>query len=166
MENRNLYSLLCPEKKDVDEWLYEFLSTSNAKKVFFDAPLSLPRIYFDEEDEKSTHHYRQADIELKAMSPMFLGGLSARAIALKKRCGKKGMIFYETYPKAVLLQRFSGMTKDQALLSIEKELGYLIEQKDLSEHQKDSLLAWYAGKKNLDGESFIYGREIEGQIFV
>ena len=66
--------------------------------VFLDAPLSLPGIYRGIKGCKD-YHFRKADRELKAMSPMFLGGLTARAIELSDKMRKDGIPVFETYPR-------------------------------------------------------------------
>ena len=89
---------------DCDSFILNAADHFKPSHVFIDAPLSLPGVY------KNIHgcnnyHFRQADLDLKAMSPMFLGGLAARAIQLKTQLEEKGMEVFETYPR-ILANRF------------------------------------------------------------
>ncbi len=166
-ENALLHVELCPAKIDVDAWLYQEMIKAGVQAVFIDAPLSLPKIYFDPEDTQSTHHYRRADIELKAMSPLFLGGLTARAIALASKLKKSQIACYETYPKAVRNQRFSGKERQEALVDLQKSASVQIENiSSLSVHAQDSVFAWFAGYMYMQKQSLIFGRQEEGQIFL
>lgn len=47
-----------------------------------------------------------ADRQAKDMSPMFLGGLTARAIALSKEWRKLGIAVHEAYPAALIRQEW------------------------------------------------------------
>jgi len=84
---------------DADRFLLDRLLDYQPAAVFLDAPLSLPGVY---RDLSGCHDYfyRLADKQLKAMSPMFLGGLTARAMQLKAALERRGLTVYETYPAA------------------------------------------------------------------
>ena len=69
------------KNKDADKWLKELLEPLRPNVIGIDAPLSIPGA-LREIDGFTNYHYRKADLEAKAMSPMFLGGLTARAIEL------------------------------------------------------------------------------------
>ena len=70
------------KKKDADAFLQKALTELDLRALFLDAPLSLPGVYrFGKPYED--YFYRQGDRMVKAMSPMFLAGLTARAIRLK-----------------------------------------------------------------------------------
>jgi predicted nuclease with RNAse H fold len=85
--------------KDADVFLYDCLVKLNPACVFIDAPLSLPGVY-SLGGAYTDHFFRQADKQLQAMSPMFLGGLTARAIKLKKELNAISVPVFETYPAA------------------------------------------------------------------
>jgi uncharacterized protein len=70
--------------------------------VAIDAPLSLPGVY-QNLPGYADYFYRVADRELKAMSPMFLGGLTARAIQLTAAMRSEGYKIIEAYPSALHL---------------------------------------------------------------
>ncbi|MEL7432249.1 MAG: hypothetical protein AAGI90_06995 [Chlamydiota bacterium] len=167
LKKKTITTVLSPKKTDVDLWLEDFLQKEGIHVVFMDAPLSLPKIYFDPLDQESSHHFRQVDRELGAMSPLFLGGLTARAMAFKQKIEKRGATVLETYPSAILRKRFSEKTLDEALLLIASEVEFAFPSIDgMNPHEKDSILAWYAGYRYHKKESMIFGRKEEGQIFL
>ena len=109
------------------------------------------------------------------MSPMFLGGLTARAIQLSKPYEKVGVLFYETYPaqivKHYLVDITEGYKKQQIFLAnfskiLEQQLPYKLTAPPTNWHQVDSILAWWAGWRYENGEVKIYGNEEEGVIYV
>ena len=83
------------KKQDADAFVVSMLHEYPADIVGIDAPLSLPGIYRDLEG-KNDFHYRAADRQAKAMSPMFLGGLTARAMKLASEIETTTI---EVYPK-------------------------------------------------------------------
>ncbi len=87
-------------------------------EVFLDAPLSLPNVY-KEVPGFEDFFYRIADRDVKAMSPMFLGGLTARAMKIKTQLEALGFRVHEVYPSA--------LSGELGL----KELGYKKEQKNI-----------------------------------
>lgn len=86
--------------EDADVFLLRMLLDLKPAQIFIDAPLSLPGIYKGLPDYND-FFYRQADRTLKAMSPMFLGGLTARAMQLSARLAQEGMDCFEAYPAAL-----------------------------------------------------------------
>jgi uncharacterized protein len=70
--------------------------------IALDAPLSLPGVYQNLHGY-SDYFYRVADRQLKAMSPMFLGGLTARAMQLSVALRSEGCEVFEAYPSALHL---------------------------------------------------------------
>jgi len=83
------------KKQDADAFVLSVLRKYPADIVGIDAPLSLPGVYRGLEGNDD-FHYRSADRRAKAMSPMFLGGLTARAMKLASEIDKKTI---EAYPK-------------------------------------------------------------------
>lgn len=149
LENDWITVLQSRKGDDADQWLQQVIQENNIQKVFLDAPLSLPAAYFDASSDD--FFYRKADRILGAMSPMFLGGLTARAMRLKRTWNSQGITVYETYPAA--------LNKELALANYKKDIGEflneLFQQKGLEKitlkesiknwHQLDALLAWYSG---------------------
>ncbi len=151
--------------EDADKFIRNYVVALNAEHLFLDAPLSLPKGLLSDSDEV---FYREADRILQAMSPMFLGGLTSRAILLKKLLAKQGRKVYEIYPKALVKE-----------LSIEEHYKKDLEafQEALQEfcpplpeirnwHQVDACLAWLSGFRFTQGEASSYGEESEGIIYV
>jgi hypothetical protein len=84
-------SFFRPEKGlDADVAVFRVLTEMRPATVGIDAPLSLPGRYRDLPG-CSDYFYRHCDRELKAMSPMFLGGLTARAMRLSDQMRETGV---------------------------------------------------------------------------
>ncbi len=86
----------CEKGDDADAWLDERVSMFAPSAIYIDAPLSLPGAYFGKGQD---YFYRSADRLAGGMSPMFLGGLTARAIRLAERWGaggtrKRAMVYW------------------------------------------------------------------------
>ena len=64
---------------DGDAWLRSLIDELRPAAIYIDAPLSLPGVYTGRGHD---HFFRAADRQAGGMSPMFLGGLTARAMAL------------------------------------------------------------------------------------
>jgi uncharacterized protein len=84
-------------KRDADAFLMQLLLEHSPRRVFIDAPLSLPGVY-QKLPGYSDFFYRRADRALRAMSPLFLGGLTARAMQLNDKMIPHKIQFLETYP--------------------------------------------------------------------
>ena len=92
----SIVSLHRPKKgEETDSWIVKLLTELNPALVAIDAPLSLPGIYL-EPKKYTDYFYRACDRELQAMSPMFLGGLTARAMRLKDILTKTTVEVIET----------------------------------------------------------------------
>lgn len=162
------------KKKDADKFLLHCIEELQFTHIFIDAPLSLPGVYINPQDY-TDYFYRAADKVLKGMSPMFLGGLTARAMRLTAQLTTQNIQVFETYP-AIHAQRFN-----LKLLSYKKQLAHLsgviqFLQKELpfsfhsnlikSWHHVDALLAFYAAYRYQNQTIDIIGTEAEGQIFI
>lgn len=166
--------LISEKKKDADLFLINAVSTLKPKYIFLDAPLSLPGVY-TMPNEYDDYFYRQGDKLLKGMSPMFLGGLTARAMRLKETFSKQNINVFETYP-AIHAQRF-----ELKKINYKKQLQYLPDvvkklqsrlpfsfdnQQITTWHHVDALLAFYSGFRFLKGVIESFGEEKEGVIWV
>lgn len=162
------------KKKDADKFLLNIAADLNPKSIFLDAPLSLPGVYTMPE-QYDNYFYRASDQLLKGMSPMFLGGLTARAMRLKKQLEQQNIQVFETYP-AIHAQRF-----ELKKLNYKKQLQYIDgvvdflhkalpfsfdNQQIKSWHQVDALLAYYSGFRFMNSEIEQFGEENEGVIWV
>lgn len=142
--------------------------------VGIDAPLSIPGVLRGL-DGFSNYHYRLADLEAKAMSPMFLGGLTARAMELKNQIER---LHYsrviEVYPKLTANELELDMKrykKDrgylrECLVKITEKVNWSIDQSDFTNwHQLDALLALISTEKFTQNTSSSLGNKAEGLIY-
>lgn len=173
---RQIRFLQSAKKRDADIFLLENFDELHPDLIYLDAPLSLPRGFF--EKERAEYFYRQCDKEVGAMSPMFLGGLTARAIKLRDSLPR--YTFYEAYPGG--LARELGINKEQykktvnyipqvskAILTyLNEALGevFIFESIPKNWHQVDALLALTVGFRHAKGLSLCYGDEKEGVIYI
>ncbi|MFK8056685.1 MAG: hypothetical protein AB8F78_11245 [Saprospiraceae bacterium] len=160
------------KKKDADKFIVDTLSALPPGKVGLDAPLTLPGVYSNSEDY-SDYFYRACDRELKAMSPMFLGGLTARAMRLTSQLKKLGWEVGEVYPAALAKALpLSAYAKTEAssipevhleLTSLLSPLGKLPEL--LNYHQVDGAVALLAAYRNATESGKSIG-DAEGLIWI
>ncbi|HEX8531742.1 MAG TPA: DUF429 domain-containing protein [Cytophagales bacterium] len=162
-------------KADADAFLRNYLLQCQPAFIFLDAPLSLPGVYRGLPGCQD-YFYREADRQLGAMSPMFLGGLTARAMQLTDALQRNGLVVHETYPAAqarrLNLQPAGYKREPAALVPV---LGHI--QQNVSSlsftaadlpswHHVDALLALLAAVRFTRGEHEVYGNEMEGQIIL
>jgi predicted nuclease with RNAse H fold len=165
-KNNQLHFLQSEKKKDADAFLIKNIHELNPEKIFIDAPLSLPGVYSNNGDD---FFYRQCDRAVNAMSPMFLGGLTARA--MKLRAGFSHLHFYEIYPAhlvRVLFLENKFYKKDLAAFSelLKIELAIVFFQPPDNWHQVDAALAWLSGWRFEKQKAIIFGDKKEGFICV
>lgn len=163
-------------KKDADQFIRQFVKTHHPQQIFIDAPLSLPGV-FQGLPQHDDFFYRVSDREVKAMSPMFLGGLTARAMKLKHEVLQwdDGIRFHEVYPGH--LARLLGLDRDQ----YKKKMEYIPQHMEVlapllpydldraqcqNWHQFDALLAFLSGARYNRGEHKSFGNPQEGIILV
>lgn len=157
------------KKKDADKMIIDWVSEHNPDLIMLDAPLSLPIVYRDP-SKGSDYHYRQCDRELGAMSPMFLGGLTARAMKLRAQIAYGNCL--ETYPKQVMKSRFPLLKEfyktdtEKFCDKLQENIPFLFESTLSNWHQVDSCLAWFAGWQMQHGEATYFGDLDEGRIHV
>jgi uncharacterized protein len=161
--------------QDADKWLVQLINDTKPASVFIDAPLSLPKIYSSGVfTSASEYFYRLCDKELHAMSPMFIGGLTARAIRLKTLLSEKGIAVLETYPSGlakIIFPDLTGYKKGSASLQLYTEalqnlLPINLADKPSNWHQFDCILAWLSGYRHLNQKANLYGDAREGIIIV
>lgn len=163
------------KKKDADKFLIDSIRHHKPKTVFIDAPLSLPLIY--SAGVGTDYFYRQCDKELSAMSPMFLGGLTARAMKLKSQLEAENILVRETYPahlvkilglESTYLKKTNNY--DNFLSAISNQyLKFGIELNDqqtnnLNWHKLDSLLALLSAIRFSHNLAETFGNIQEGTI--
>ncbi len=167
-----LVLLTSEKKKSADDFLLHHLNVVKPDIVMFDAPLSLPGAYFGWKDYHN-FHYRRCDKALNAMSPMFLGGLTARAMSLKSAVNGD-FPFLETYPGAFMktfFPEFKAYKKEQDKLKEALEnLRGIFDFPELktslnSWHSFDALVCWISGLRYATGEAECIGEKKEGLIY-
>lgn len=160
------------KKQDADQMILDLAEDLSPKLVAIDAPLSLPGVYQGLPGAKD-YFYRKADSELKAMSPMFLGGLTARAIKLKDHLEKKGVTVIEAYPvktgSDLGLKDHGYRSKDVDFPVIIRKLtqatSWQIREEGLTGHHIDAVLALYTAQRFREGLAKQAGIENEGLIY-
>lgn len=154
--------------QDADAALRAFVARRRPHAVYVDAPLSLPSAYLH---GGSDFFYRECDRMLAAMSPMFLGALTARAIQLKHTLAPAPV--FEVYPRAAarLLeqQQVRGYREARPrayLARLQRCLPLPFCGVVTSWHDIDAILAWWSGWRHRRGEACAFGDPSEGVIWV
>lgn len=155
----------CEKKVNADTWLKNQLQELGASDVYIDAPLSLPGAFFG---KGSNFHFREADKITNAMSPMFLGGLTARAMDLKHTLVH--LTFYEIYPAYFQSQiiQSSSYKKDIGSFLSDLTVKYplALEKNPSNWHQVDALLALLIGERHQHNRHLVIGNLTEGVIII
>ena len=173
--NHPLQLFASQKKQDADAFILRTLTDNQVSKVYLDAPLSLPGIYRGLPNYQD-YFYRQGDRMLRAMSPMFLGGLTARAIKLKDQLTTQGIEVLEVYPGPLAKMwdlPSEGYKKQKANIEsvcnlLRNKLPYTMPDLDviLDWHHVDALLALAIAYRHEAGEAQAYGNPQEGIIWV
>ena len=154
---------------NADQFILSFFEQSNCALIGIDAPLSLPGVYRGLPDFDD-YQYRKADRELHAMSPMFLGGLTARAMRLSSQLRKMGHYLIEIYPAAILRHLCGEISKDdnsfELLSRIEALSGVPAPCEVIDGHERDAYLALISTLRYQRGTAKSFGDTIEGVIVV
>lgn len=159
------------KNQDADQMILDFVADYKPELIGLDAPLSLPGVYTNRE-ACSDYFYRACDREVSAMSPMFLGGLTARAMKLKSLLKDKTQLI-EVYPamvaKTLNLAEFKYKKKEAEYSKMYRKLeGWLDQNYEFeleSSHQFDAILALYISKRFYADEASFVGKEEEGFIY-
>ena len=165
-KNSQLHFLQSEKKQDADIFLRKNILELKPSKIFMDAQLSLQGVYQKNGDD---YFYLKCDREVNAMSPMFLGGLTARA--MKIRASFPEIPFYEIYPAHLVRILFSDnpfYKKDLNSFSqiLESQLPVGLSAHPCNWHQVDAVLAWFSGWRFKNNTAIIFGEENEGIICV
>lgn len=152
---------------DGDAWLQHCIADLCPQAIYIDAPLSLPGAYLG---KGSDHFFRVADRQAGGMSPMFLGGLTARAMALASGWRRAGIEVYEAYPAALIRHAWenlgirAGATIPASKLRIMAGMVLLPPPEPADRHEADAWLCWVIGHRHQRGEAKAYGTTEEGMI--
>jgi len=173
IRNNQITFLQSTKKQDADILIQKFIAQNDVHLIGLDAPLSLPQIYTNP-TQGTDYFYRMADKLLGAMSPMFLGGLTARAMQLSAYCKKKGIDVIEVYPAAIAkrwdLEQFE-YKKSFRFISqicdvIQEKTGYSFSEEIHNWHQIDAVLALASAIRYNLGKADSFGDVSEGVIWV
>ncbi len=158
------------KNKSSDDFLMNLIRNFQPQHIFIDAPLSLPGVYSGKPGFND-YFYRKCDRMVRAMSPMFLGGLTARAIKLKDMFPEAQ--FHESYPGGLarhLKLDEPGYKKSTSNISsvteaLEANSGLKIPDKsNLSWHHIDAFLTLMIAQRYFSGKHQAFGDTREGQI--
>jgi len=162
------------KKQDADQFLVEKVTTLQPSHLLLDAPLSLPGVYRGLPD-CDNFFYRKSDQAVQAMSPMFLGGLTARAMQLAHQLREQPVEIVEIYPSKLAellgLKALNYKKRKADLLPVCKKLKAILPfpftpAAVSNWHQVDAVLALYSGWRFLHNEHETFGNANEGQIVV
>ena len=167
-ENDLLHLITSSKNQDADQMILNFVAAHHVNIIGIDAPLSLPPGVLGQD---GSYFYRNCDQILGAMSPMFLGGLTARAMKLKNDIQhQKSIDIIEVYPKAVvkyiLDDIFKQLYKQKDAHQLKKFVEILISSFNLeldtdvyNWHQVDAILAWLSVQRYSNSKSDQFGDE-------
>lgn len=152
---------------DGDAWLESTITELRPKAIYIDAPLSLPAAYTGRGDD---FFFRAADLQAKGMSPMFLGGLTARAMRLAAGWRKQGIVVHEAYPAALIRHAWEVLDVEPRKAIPRHKLRIMAGMVTLpppvpaDRHETDAWLCWVIGHRHLRGEALSFGTKQEGRI--
>ena len=155
------------KNQDADQMILDFVDEYHPTLIGLDAPLSLPGVYSDSQSYDD-FFYRVADKEVKAMSPMFLGGLTARAMRLKSLVTDKTEVI-EVYPamraKRLNLAEYAYKKKEADYPNLLKRIVPNHSIHINSSHELDAVIAWNIAIAFNRGEAQSVGNTKEGLIY-
>ncbi|OEK01805.1 hypothetical protein BFP97_09875 [Roseivirga sp. 4D4] len=172
-EEGKIHLVKSVKNKDADLMILEFVKENNVSVVGIDAPLSLPGVY-SQLIGYNDYHYRACDKALKAMSPMFLGGLTARAMKLRSALVANDIEVFETYPVKAGNSLFTedegyrSKTPDyESMLDTLSKMGITLakDSKLESGHDLDAILALDIVDRINKGDASVAGDSKEGVIY-
>lgn len=155
-------------KRDADRFLREEVQRQGPQMIFIDAPLSLPLACRETHPhEPGDFFYRACDREIKAMSPLFLGGLTARAMNFASHCAQDRISVRETYP-AGLARLMNWPDRPLQIVAdwLQSEFRINLSVAPANPHQFDALLALISGLRFSSGVATTLGDEKEGLVIL
>lgn len=157
--------------QNADSFISEIVAGEDIRLIALDAPLSLPGKLVSVPG-KDNYFYRDCDSQLKAMSPMFIGGLTARAIKLKDEFIEQGREVIEAYPKAFVVNlTYDEFYSKKNLSNLQEFIDKLNEEfsdfrfpEVKNWHQTDAIIALLIAHKYQKGTHSSAGDPDEGLI--
>jgi len=176
MYEHNKVDFFCSKKnQDADQFIIDFIKNNeDIWLTYIDAPLSLPKVY-SQVKKDGDFFYRDADKATGAMSPLFLGGLTARAMRLSVELTKLGVKVVETYPSKladVLKLKEKEYKKDRKQIAalceeLKEKSGFLFDNDQVETwHHFDALLCLFSAKRYEMQAAMVFGNVEEGTITV
>lgn len=169
------------KNKDADQFILEWTTIHAPELIFLDAPLSLPGVY-QHLPNYNDYFFRVADKAVHAMSPLFLGGLTARAMQLQANLEKMNVKIIEVYPgylAKILALNNLFYKKEKAHIpalltqlsqsfdrSFAESLSLQVCSSLSTWHHFDALLALFSGMRYLHHQHLTFGEAAEGLILV
>ena len=153
--------------EESDPWLEEVVQRIRPAAIYIDAPLSLPGAYFGKGED---WFYRRADRLARGMSPMFLGGLTARAMRLSERWRTQGIAVHEAYPSALIRTEWdflkipAGRAIPPHKIRLMAGMFMLPPPSPKDRHEADAWLCWLIGHRHQQGQAQVFGEAREGVI--
>jgi predicted nuclease with RNAse H fold len=166
--------IVSSKNSDADSFIMNEILNIDPDVVLIDAPLSLPGVY-NHINGYADYFFRKCDSEMQSASPMFVGGLTARAIGLKKQLNDFGFQVFETYPRKMLeLLSLPVQIYKQTIADLDWMLDIFTKKVCISLnkriittwHHFDSLLAFLSGLRYMSQQTRVYGRADEGLVYV
>ena len=165
------------KNQDADQFILDFFKENEEIWLaYIDAPLSLPMVYSNNKSNNLTDYFfREADTATGAMSPMFLGGLTARAMKLSAEVSKMGIKMVETYPaklaEVLKLKELSykGNIDDIPMICnrLHEISNFEFDCASIKNwHYFDALLCLYSAKRFEMQAAMVFGNTEEGTITV
>lgn len=167
---KNMFRFLrCSKGSDSDAWLERTVTDLGPSAIYIDAPLSLPGVYMG---RGADHFFRVADHQARGVSPMFLGGLTARAMRLAAVWRTQGITVHEAYPAALVRHAWEALGVEPRKAIPKHKLRIMagmitMPPPDPSDrHEADAWLCWVIGHRHQRHEAIALGDPTEGIILV
>lgn len=157
---------------DADAFLLQEITQRRLHTLMLDAPLSLPGVYRALPGCED-YFYRACDRSTGAMSPMFLGGLTARAMRLAAQLRAGGAAVVESYPAWIArllglggLHYKEGKAPSDGFCAALQALMPEAALPSLPDwHSADALLCLLSARRYLCAEAQCAGQAEEGEIW-
>jgi predicted nuclease with RNAse H fold len=173
LENKKVSFEQTLKKQDADVFLEKRITEKRPSIIGIDAPLSLPLVYKKALREPN-FFFRKADIALGAMSPMFLGGLTARAMKFASFCHERAVPILEVYPAALAKQmNLDVWNYKKKNVRYKEIIDFLMKNWDVdaiqipeNTHQLDAILALHTVWRYECQTAQYFGEQQEGLVWV
>lgn len=155
--------------EDADAWIDDLMEKLPPEIIAIDAPLSLPSGWCGGIGDL---FYRQCDKEMKAMSPLFLGGLTGRAVRFKRGLKATKIKVIECYPKGFVNHLLKGEYPEinegveTILEKLPDEIHLKVNKGPENEHQLDALMALVVAFRFRAQKAESHGKYGEGLIWI